>query len=339
MTALLKLLYLLVAIGPLLAASNELRIYSIDVEGGKSTLFVAPNGETMLIDAGYSGFDGRDTNRIVEAANAAGVVRIDYLVVTHYHADHVGGVPQLAARMPIGTYIDRGDNFAGGDGKAREVFDAYLKVRDAKHHRAVKPGDMLTLGTVEVRFVTVDGAPIAGPLAGAGRANPLCSSFQRMPEDKGENAHSLGAIIAYGRFRAADLGDLFWNHEYDLVCPANKLGTVDLYLTSHHGTKTSGSPQLVHALHPRVAVMNNGAKKGGSVEAWQTVHDSPGLAAFWQLHYSNAGGPDHNVATDFIANPAEDCRGAWIEVTARPDASFTVRNSRNGLTKTYASRR
>ena len=143
--------------------------------------------------------------------------------------------------------------------------------------------------------------------------------------------------IAYGKFHAVDLGDLYWNQEHDLACPANKLGTVDLYLTTHHGKKTSSSPQMVWALAPKVAVMNNGPDTGGSVEAWQTIHDSPGLLDLWQLHLATKNDAAHNVAEQFIANTAsgDKCEGKWIKVTARQDGSFTVRNSRNGVEKTY----
>ena len=129
---------------------------------------------------------------------------------------------------------------------------------------------------------------------------------------------------------------LQWNQEHELVCPVNKLGAVDLYMTTHHGTATSGSPSIVHALHPRVAIMNNGANKGGSVKAWTTIEKSPGLEDLWQLHFSNEGGKDHNVAESFIANLSEENDAGYsIDVTARPDGSFTVRNDRNRSEKTY----
>jgi hypothetical protein len=184
--------------------------------------------------------------------------------------------------------------------------------------------------------VAAAGDSIAKPLRGAGQANPLCSAYEALPPDPGENAKSLAMIITLGSLRISDLGDLFWDKEHDLACPINKLGTVDLYMTTHHGTATSGPPQMVHALHPRVAIMNNGADKGGSVKAWTTIESSPGLQDLWQLHFSNEGGKEHNVAENFIANPsAENDGGYSIEVLAHPDGSFTVRNSRNGFEKTY----
>jgi len=145
----------------------------------------------------------------------------------------------------------------------------------------------------------------------------------------------VGLLIAYGGFRMIDLADLTWNKEYDLVCPANKIGAVDLYLVSHHGMDLSGSPQLVHALRPRVAIMNNGAHKGGAAETWQTIHDSPGMPDLWQLHFAVAGGKDHNSPDSFIANVDDPCEGQWIRATVRKDGTFTVYNSRNKYEKSY----
>ena len=316
--------------------AQTLHIYAIDVEGGKATLYVSPSGESMLVDTGYAGNDNRDADRIVAAAKAAGVKRIDYLVITHYHGDHAGGVPQLAAKMPIGRMFDHGDNFETTNQKTQAVFQTYAAVREKYPHQVVKPGDVIPIKGLKVDVVAAAGNSIPKPLPGAGQANPLCASYEALPPDPGENARSIGMIIALGNLRISDLGDLFWDKEYELACPVNKLGTVDIYMTTHHGTATSGSPQMVHALHPKVAIMNNGADKGGSVKAWTTIENSPGLEDLWQLHYSNEGGKEHNVAEKFIANPsAENDGGYSIEVTARGDGSFTVRNNRNQFEKAY----
>ena len=132
-----------------------------------------------------------------------------------------------------------------------------------------------------------------------------------------------------------DLGDLTWNKELALMCPNNPIGTVDVYLTSHHGLNQSGSPALVKALHPRVAIMNNGARKGGDPDAWQIVKDSPGLEDLWQLHYAMAGGKAHNSPDTFIANVDEFCEGKYLELTAQSNGSFSVLNSRNKFQKEY----
>ncbi|HKD09469.1 MAG TPA: MBL fold metallo-hydrolase [Bryobacteraceae bacterium] len=319
-----------------LLPAQTLHIYAIDVEGGKSTLYVSPSGESMLVDTGYAGNDNRDADRIAAAAKAAGVKRIDYLVITHFHGDHAGGVPQLAAKMPIGKIYDHGENFEKSIAKTEAVFAPYSQLREKYAHQTVKPGDTVPIKGLRVDFVAAAGESIAKPLPGAGQANPLCASYEALPPDPGENARSLAMIITFGNLRISDLGDIFWDKEHDLACPVNKLGTVDIYMTTHHGTATSGSPQIVHALHPKVAIMNNGADKGGSVKAWTTIENSPGLEDLWQLHYSNEGGKEHNVDEKLIANPsAEHDMGYGIEVIAHSDGSFTVRNDRNQFEKSY----
>lgn len=330
---LLPICALLLASLPL--AAKDLEIYAIDVEGGKATLFVSPSGESMLIDAGYAGFNGRDTDRILAVTRLAGVKQIDYFVVSHYHSDHAGGIPALAARIPIRRFIDHGPFFP--EGKKDATFDAYVAVRDESHHTVAKPGDTLPVKGFDVEFVTAAGTAIDQPLKGAGQPNPACPSYKAIEPDPGENAHSLGMIVTYGKFRLADLGDLYWNQEFDLACPTNKLGMVDVYMTTHHGTQTSGAPQIVHALHPRVAIMNNGARKGGSVLALETLHASPGLEDLWQLHFSIAGAA-LNTNDKLIANPDEKCEGNWIRLTAHKDGSFTVLNGRNRFEKTYRAR-
>jgi beta-lactamase superfamily II metal-dependent hydrolase len=317
-------------------SGQTLRIFAIDVEGGKATLYVSPSGESMLVDTGYAGNDNRDANRIAAAASSAGVKRIDYLVVTHYHGDHAGGVPQLAAKLPIGKIFDHGDSFEQSNQKTQAVFQPFAALRAKYSHQTLHPGDSIPVKGLRVDIVAGAGEAIASPLAGAGQPNLLCSSYEPLQPDPGENAHSLAMIITFGALRIADLGDLYWNQEHELVCPTNKLGVVDLYMTTHHGTATSGAPVIVHALHPRVAIMNNGAAKGGSVKAWTTIEKSPGLEDLWQLHFSDEGGKDHNVPESFIANPsAENDAGYPIEVIARADGSFTVRNGRNRFEKTY----
>lgn len=325
---------LLLVIPALLPAAKNLEMYSIDVEGGQATLVVSPSGESLLVDAGWAGHNRRDADRILAAAKLAGVKKIDYLVVTHFHADHVGGVPQLAEKIPIHNFVDHGGNTESGK-DAEVLFNAYAAFRDKATHLQVKPGDTIPIKGLDVQVLSSGGDVLRAPLPGAGQPNPECSSFEKHAADPSENARSVGILITYGDFRMIDLGDLTWNKEFDLVCPANKIGPVDLYLVSHHGMNMSGSPQLVHALHPRVAIMNNGARKGGSPEIWQTIHDTPGLLDLWQLHFAVAGGKEHNSSDTVIANIDEICEGKWLKLTAMKDGSFTVYNSRNKYERTY----
>ena len=328
-------LFLVVALASAAAAQRptQLRIHFIDVEGGQATLFTLPSGESLLVDTGWAGFDGRDADRIAAAAKADGVSLIDTLVVTHYHADHVGGVPAIAQRLPVRRFVDHGPTVESGEQSAA-LFNSYSAVRDKAEHVVAKPGEALNVGDLEVRFVSAGGELTTKALPGAGQPNPLCADYQAKDADPTENARSVGMVLTYGRFRMLDLGDLTWNKEHDLVCPANLLGTVDVYLTTHHGMNISGVPALVHALRPRVAIMNNGARKGGTPEAWSTVKNSPGLEDLWQIHSAAAGGA-HNVADMFIAN-VDESTGNELTIAADRDGSFTVTNPRNNQTKRYA---
>ena len=319
----------------LAGAPKTLVIYFIDVEGGQATLIVSPSGASMLIDTGWLGYKGRDADRIVAAAKAAGLQQIDIVVITHYHRDHVGGVAQLASRMKIGTFVDHGPNMEDSP-DPREDYAAYEQVAATARRVVVKPGEQIPLPGIGVEVLTAGGERIRKALPGAGQPNPLCASEREAPADATENARSLGVLVSYGEFRFLDLGDLTKGKELELVCPANLIGTVDLYLTTHHGLAQSNARAIVHALHPRVAIMNNGAHKGGSPKAWETIHGSPGLEDLWQLHYALDADREHNSPDAFIANPAENCDGQYIKVSARPDGSFTVLNLRNKYEKTYS---
>jgi beta-lactamase superfamily II metal-dependent hydrolase len=290
----------------------------------------------MLVDAGWPGNNGRDSKRIAAAAKLAGVQRIDYVLVTHHHLDHVGGVPEIAAKIPVGTFVDHGPNVET-DPEARKLSEAYTKVVAGAKHLVVKPGDRIPLAGVDVTVVAANGQTIATPLGNAkAQPNPACKAIKPQETDPTENARSVAVVLNYGKFRFADFGDLTWNKELQLACPANLVGTMDVYLVTHHGMDISNSPALVHALHPRVAVMNNGAKKGGAPKAYEALRSSPGLEDLWQLHYSVAGGADHNAPEQFLANPSPAADpGHWLKLTAEADGSFTVSNSRNGFSKSY----
>ena len=367
MRRLLSILVLSSAVALTFAQTRAtLDIYLVDVEGGNATLFVAPSGESLLIDTGNGGQAAtRDADRIMAAAKDAGLRQIDRLVTTHYHGDHFGAMSELASRIPVREFIDHGANVQPNAATDAFLKEVYPKLYANARHTVAKPGDRIAVSGLDIRVVASAGEGIRDALPGGGQRNPYCSAHQAKDADASENAQSVGSRITFGRFRALHLGDLTWNKEHDLVCPNNRLGTVDLFIVTHHGQPVSNAPVLVHAVAPRVAIMNNGTRKGGQPDAMKVLFSSPGLEDLWQLHFSQLSGQDYTVPGVFIANtvddqpasmpiaaltpPAPGQQGAapppvhngpayWIKVSARDDGSFTVTNARNGFSKTYAAR-
>jgi competence protein ComEC len=317
-------------------AENHLLIYAIDVEGGQATLLVdTSTGASLLVDTGWQGTDARDAMRIQKAMRDAGIDKIDHVLITHFHDDHVGGVPELVKRVQVGEFIDHGTNREDSD-DTRSNYAAYLKAIESKPRRIVHPGDTIILPGLDAIILTADGEHIAAVPGVEPKPNPYCAAEPKWELDKTENPRSTGVLITFGKFRFLDLGDLTKAKEIPLVCPNNLIGTVDLYLVNHHGFNLSNSKAFVDAIHPRVAIMDNGAHKAGSPEAWQTVHESPGLEDLWMLHTAEGSDAAHNSAEDLIANPkGAGIDGAWLKVVANPDGSFSVTNARTGQTKDY----
>ena len=344
--------------------SKTLDIYVVDVEGGNATLYVTPSGESVLIDTGNGGAAGsRDPERIMAAAKDAGLTQIDHVITTHWHGDHFGGMEQLAKLIPIKDYVDHGPTVEPQPASTAFLDTVYPKLFGAAKHTVVKPGDKLPVAGLDWRIVTSNGDVIKTPLPGAGTANKSCATYKPQDPDPTENARSVGSVIAFGKFRVAQLGDLTWNKEHDLMCPTNRVGTVDLYVVSHHGLNVSNSEVLVHGLQSRVMIMNNGTRKGGFPEVMKTLYTAPHLEDLYQMHFSVLSGQEYTVPGMFIANPIDDQpasmpiaaeqpptgrggapppvhngRAYWFKVSANADGSFAVTNARNGFTKSYAAR-
>ena len=328
--------------------NQELQVYFVDVEGGQSTLFVMPTGESLLVDTGSpdprSSTAPRDAGRIWAMCKLAGVTKIDNLVVTHYHSDHVGGLPQLVGMIPVGRFIDHGVNRETADvqgGKSTIAgYDAYQKVLAESHaeHLVAKPGDVLPVKAMKVEVVSGDGEVIAKPLAAGGEQNAACAASPVKDVENTEIARSLGLVITFGKTRILDLGDLTWAKERGLMCPVNKIGKFDVYIVSHHGLINSGSPALVDAIAPRVAIMDNGPRKGGAPSSYDTIEGTSRLKDLWQLHTAEGSDAKHNVADSHIANLPGPDAGNYLKLTVRMDGSLAVTNGRTGETVGYPAK-
>ena len=344
------------------AGAQTLDIYVIDVEGGNATLFVTPAHDSLLIDTGNAGAVAsvRDAGRILQAMKDAGVEQIDHLIITHWHGDHFGGLAELASKTTIKEFIDHGPNVQPGELADNFLKTTYPGLYAKAKHTVAKPGDKILMPGLDVRVVASAGETIKTPLPGAGKANPYCANY-KPGDNNAEDPQSVGIHVAFGKFRTVHLGDLTKNKEFELMCPTNRIGTVDVLLGLHHGQSSSNSEVAVHAMHPRVAIMNDGTRKGGEPDVMKTVHSSPGLEDLWQIHFSLLSGQEYSVPGMFIANPIDEQQAAmpiaplaapppgpgappapvhngtayWIKVSAKQDGSFTVTNSRNGFSKTY----
>jgi len=339
----LKLAFVLAAAVVLLPAQTRrtLDIYWIDVEGGAATLIVAPSGESLLVDTGFPGNDDRDAKRVQAAATAAGLTKIDNLVITHFHIDHAGGVPALSKLMPIGKIWDHGESIEASQPGGANLWKDYLAAAGSKR-TVVKPGDKIPFAAnVDIAVVSANGEVIAEPLK-RGFANKLCDGAERKPTDNTENSRSTGFLLTYGKFTFLDVGDLTWDREMMLACPTNKIGEVSLMQATHHGFSNgqSGAPALIWSLKPQVVVVNNGSRKGFSNGGYETLAKIPAIEGIWQGHKGAMNDADHNTSDDMIANLADGAAdsGNWIKASVSSDGKFTVTNNRNKFSKTYTAR-
>lgn len=329
-----------------LVAAKTLDMYFIDVEGGQATLIVTPAGASFLIDAGFPS-DGtfnsksgapaqaRDAQRVLAAARDAGLRQIDHLMVTHYHADHMGGVMELAQLIPIRSFIDHGAPSADAEVAVpgtQALYEAYVALRAKGKHIEPKPGDRLPIKGVDVVVLASGGAVLTKPLAGAGAPNPSCTGEGVAAQEKTENTRSTAVHVRYGKFSLLDVGDLTGRPLFALTCPANLIGAASVYLVAHHGGADGSDPSLFAAVKPRVAIMNNGPRKGAQARTFATIAQMPTID-IWQLHRSLNAGVE-NMPDDRIAN-LDESTSAWIKVSANRDGSFTVTNGRTGFKKVY----
>jgi beta-lactamase superfamily II metal-dependent hydrolase len=360
-------------ITPAFAAEGTLKVVSVDVEGGGGTLFVTPEGKSLLIDTGWPSGAGllpspdgaqNSADRIVAAAKKLGLSKIDYLIITHYHMDHVGGIQDLVKRIPVDTFIDHGANaehLAPGEvvppdlagGAPDNLYPKYLETIKGHKHIVAKPGQVIEIGSMSDTIVASDGVVLSKPLPGAGAPNPACDTAESKSSkaDGGEeNTRSVASLLRFGKVSIAMFGDLSWKKERELSCPTGKLGHVNVLIATQHGSNISSNPASIADMHPDIAVMGMGGKKGGDEDPIKTIKASPGLMGFWQTHDSYAH-PEWSSDKNTIANlnpPAGDIaahakqmftvapdQGHAIHLEISKTGQVTVTNDRNGYSKTY----
>jgi beta-lactamase superfamily II metal-dependent hydrolase len=351
-------------------AAKTLDIYCIDISAsvGNATLIVSPSGETLLLDAGPP----RSEPRTLDVIKQAGVQQIDYLVNTHFCADHFGATAALAQQVPIRHFVDhgrsveyqrdddwwkarRGPWFKPAMGKDKDaLYETYLKALEKGRHIEVKAGDVVPVQGLDVRVLCANGKVLSEPLPGAGQSNPAGQGVDHRADDDAEDGQSIGILVQHGKFRFCFLGDLTWNVEHALFYPRNLVGTVDAYIITHHAQSLpkslgdyyfglSACPKSeVFGLSPRVAILSLGSfgHRVGTSDAIDMVRSCPSVEDVWQTELIREGGEkDHNSSENFCANlGGRQERTRYIKISARPDGSFDVTNSRNGFTKHYPPR-
>lgn len=330
--------------------TKTLDFYWVDSEGGGSTLIVTPNNESVLIDSGNPG--GRDSARIIAAAKAAGLTKIDYMLLTHFHIDHFGGAAEVSEQVPIGTVFQRAMPDTDPDRRSPSTYATTSKpFRDmAAKRMPLAPGVMIPLksgGTkLELRCIAADTKAVEPTAAQRAKENPLKASLTPKEIPYSDNDNSAVFVLSFGNFRFFDGGDLTWNYEGKLVVPYNVVGTVDVYQTNHHGLEVSNNPVLIQSLAPTVVMMNNGPKKGGQPGSFAAIKSTKSVQARYQVHKSFNVPEEENAPDEFIANKenlvgpdAAKCGAAVIKMSVAPDGkSYTITVPTTGHSHTYKTK-
>lgn len=345
MRTLIKVLFLTCVLGSWCRAQvRPLRIYWVDVEGGGATLIVTPAGESVLIDAGGYDVERDGARAYAVAAQAAGLRQIDYFIATHWHADHYGGAIKLSQLMPIKRFYGHGSLPANvpEDPKFPVLMPAYRKLTQGRS-RILYPGDTLPLKqTADAPLMVLQCLASDGkmnrPKGVTSQANPVCRKEEGSRPDPTENAKSIVLKLQYGRFTFVDGGDLTWDKEAQLVCPINRVGTVDLFQIDHHGLDLSSNPVLLKSISPRVVVVNNGPEKGPEPNCVKTLRGLPSLETVWQLHRNVHTGPELNTDPQFVANNEVECKAQFIEALVQASGTFSVQIGQTGTRKEYRPR-
>jgi len=285
-------------------ASDELTIYCIDVGQGDATLVVGPDGTTLLIDGGNTGC-GRD--EVKDLLVSLGIGSLDFMVASHYHADHVGGLDEVVAEGYLpGVAYDRG---TWGGTPSTYAYQDYAAAVSAVRF-TIDPGDVIALGGGATATCVV----VNGELQGGGFVDILGSS-------QFENSASIGLLIEYGDFDYLTMGDLTGGgySTPDVELPVGAIvGDLDVHRVSHHGSSTSSQLAFVQAITPDMAIISAGRNNG---------YGHPTAATL-----SNLNSPSASIPILQTTNGAGSVGGVDMEGTIeiRTDGStYTVLESGN----------
>jgi competence protein ComEC len=342
----LGILLILYAAGSATAAqtapAKSLDVYFLDMMGGGSTLIVTPLGESVLIDTGSLEPMHRDAERIHAAAQHAGLKQIDYLVTTHFHSDHFGGILQLTKLIPVKTFIDKGHLPPEHERESAWFKKLYPLYQEATggNVRKIEVGDNVPLKNDpqgKIPLLKLHCVAAEKQVEGfSGDVDAPVPGYEIQKPDESDNARSIALVLTYGKFTFFAGGDITWNVEHHLAVPKNLVGPVDLYQVTHHGLDQSNNPVLLEALQPTVCVAMNGPRKGVGPNTFRALQKLPSVKAIYQIHYNTQYGDEGNPPLEFIANGKDPQKGQWIRVSVGPDAErFAVSIGRDGAQRTY----
>jgi beta-lactamase superfamily II metal-dependent hydrolase len=278
-----------------------------------------------------------------QACKDAGLKKIDYLITTHFHSDHFGGILELSKTIPIGCFMDKGALPPQHEQDAKRFKELYPLYQQATKGdvKTIRAGDDIALKndrTGKIPRVRLHCVAAEKKIDGFdGDVDAPVEGFEMKELDNTDNGRSIALVLSYGKFKFFAGGDITWNVEHHLADPVNRIGKVHLYQVTHHGLDQSNNPILLKALSPTVCVAMNGPRKGIQPRTFRELKALPSVKAIYQIHYNTLYGDNGNTAREFIANPKEEPnRGQYIKASVYPEKGiFTVSVGADGAKRRF----